>query len=86
MKPYSPDTDPKTEKVWLEMLRAAPPAKKCAMITALHQAAEELALAGLRRRYPHADERELKLRLGALRLGRETMIRVFHWDPEKEGW
>jgi len=26
------------------------------------------------------------MRLGALRLGRETMIKVFGWDPEEKGW
>ncbi len=31
-------------------------------------------------------ERELRLRLASLWLDRETMIRVFHWDPEPEGY
>lgn len=26
------------------------------------------------------------LRLGALWLTRETMMRVFHWDPEQQGF
>lgn len=28
----------------------------------------------------------LRMRLGALRLGRETMINVFGWDPDEKGW
>ncbi len=31
-------------------------------------------------------ERELALRLGALWLDRETMIRAFDWDPEIHGY
>jgi len=31
-------------------------------------------------------ERELRLRLAALRLDRETMIGVFNWDPEVQGY
>jgi hypothetical protein len=28
----------------------------------------------------------MRMRLGALRLGRETMIKVFGWDPDEKGW
>ena len=31
-------------------------------------------------------ESEERLRLAALRLGRETMIKMFGWDPEDRGW
>jgi hypothetical protein len=52
----------------------------------LNRAAREIALAGLRARYPHAGEHELKLREAALRLGRDAMRRWFDWDPEVRGW
>jgi len=35
---------------------------------------------------PDLTERELRLRLAALWLDRETMIEAFGWDPEVEGY
>jgi hypothetical protein len=29
---------------------------------------------------------EMRLRLASLRLGRDTMVKVFGWDPEEMGW
>ena len=36
----------------------------------------------VRKMYPQASEREVFLRAAARRLGRETVIRVYGWDPE----
>ncbi len=74
------------EEVWIEGLRAAPSWRKAEMVRSLNAAVEELALAGLRLRHPVADLPELRLRLAALRLPRETMIRVFGWDPATHGY
>ena len=52
----------------------------------LNRAARAIALAGIRARYPSADEREIRLREASLRLGREVMVRWFDWDPELRGW
>jgi len=42
---------------------------------------------GIQARYgPDLTERELRLRLAALWLDRETMIEAFGWDPEVEGY
>lgn len=51
----------------------------------LHDASRALARTGIRARHPDADEREIRLRLAALRLDREAMVRWFAWDPEIEG-
>jgi hypothetical protein len=40
-----------------------------------------VARAGILERHPHATGREIELHLD-----RDTMIRVFGWDPEKQGW
>jgi hypothetical protein len=53
---------------------------------ALCRAAESLAIEGIRHRHPRASEREIRLRLAALRYGEDTMRRVFGWDPSVEGW
>jgi len=70
----------------IEAWRAMSDAQKVAIASQLTLAAEELARAGIRERHPDAGEREIELRLGALRLGREAMIRAFGWDPEQQGY
>jgi hypothetical protein len=40
----------------------------------------------IRRRYPLADDQERKLRLPSRWLEPELMIKVFDWDPKKEGY
>jgi hypothetical protein len=48
---------------------------------------EELAAARIKARYgPDLSERELRLRLAALWIDRETMVRAFGWDPEIQGY
>ena len=43
------------------------------------------AVVRIRQRHPEATEEEVRLRLASLWFDRETMIRVFHWDPEERG-
>ena len=45
-----------------------------------------MAAMRIRQQYGEMSERELQLRLGALWLDRETMIRVFDWDPKEKGY
>lgn len=80
----SRDTSPEIERRQIEAWRAMSDARKLAIASQLTLAAEELARAGIRERHPKASEREIDLRLGALRLGRDTMIRVFGWDPDDQ--
>jgi hypothetical protein len=54
---------------------------RLAIVSQLTLATEELARAGIRERHPNAAEREIELRLD-----RNMMIRVFGWDPEKQGY
>lgn len=62
------------------------PAEKLARVVALNGMVEALAAARLRERYgPDLSERELGLRLAALRLDRETMVAAFGWDPHLMG-
>jgi hypothetical protein len=44
-----------------------------------------MAAAGVRSRYPAADEREVFLRVAAQSLSRDEMIRAYHWDPQEHG-
>lgn len=80
------DTDPETERVMIELARATPDWKKIEQVCSMIETTRALAMAGLRERYPNASEEELKKRLAALVLDRETVIEVYGWDPEVEGY
>ena len=82
----SRDTSTEIERRQIEAWRAMSAAQKLAIVSQLTLATEEMARAGIRERHPNATEREIELRVGSLRLDRDTMIRVFAWDPEKQGY
>ncbi len=87
-EPVNPaqDSTPEAARVLVEMTRRAPLWKRAAQLNDLIFARRVLILADLRRRYPHADADELHKRLAARLLPREDVIRIFDWDPEKEGY
>lgn len=80
------DTDPETERVLIELVRAMPDGKKIQQVFESIETTRAFAMAGLRGRYPRASEEELKKRLAALVFDRETVIKVYGWDPEVEGY
>jgi hypothetical protein len=84
--PQTSDSSPEVEDRQIEAWRAMTPAAKLHLVSELVRATEELALAGVRLRHPGASEREQRLRLAALRLDRETLVRWLDWDPEREGY
>lgn len=87
MKPMSLDTPLEVEELMLDAYRRMTPAEKLKRVVELNRAAETMAAARIRATYgPDLSERELRLRLAALRLDRETMIEVFDWDPEEQGY
>ena len=85
-RPQSADTDEATERYLIERLRVLPPWRKAEMLSVSTRAAFDLAMVGLRQRYPAAPPDEQRRRLAALVLGREASIALFDWDPEQEGW
>lgn len=82
----SPDTSYGAERILIEAYRRMPTCEKAQRLTEITRAVEQLALAGIRERHPDAAGEELRLRLAALRFDRETMVRVFGWDPDREGY
>ena len=86
MKLQPDETDPEAERVLIEMLRRTPTWKRAEQLAGLIHARNVLILADLRRRYPNADADELRKRLAARLLPREHVLRLFGWDPEKEGY
>ncbi len=87
MKPLFSDTPPEMERVLIEGYRAMTPRQKLERVVALNRALDQLARARLRAQYgDELPEREIRLRLAALRLDREVMIKVFGWDPHEHGY
>jgi hypothetical protein len=77
MTSYYSDTDPKMEALQIDLLRRATPLRKMEMLVNLNASARELALAGLRRRFPKASEGELRRRLADILLGEELARKVY---------
>jgi hypothetical protein len=81
------DTPPEIEEILLAGYRGMAPHEKLERVMELNEAVRQMALARIRATYgPDLSEREERLRLAALWLDRETMIRVFDWDPEVHGY
>lgn len=63
--------------------------QKLERVAELTKAVQQLALARIRKQYGELSELsdpEQQLRLAALWLDRDTMIRVFQWDPRRKGY
>jgi hypothetical protein len=71
------DTTADVERRQIEAWRRLSPREKLQIVSETTQAAINLCLAGVRRRYPHASEREQFLRLAAILLGVDTARRVY---------
>ena len=80
------DTDPAAERVMIELARKTPIWKKFAQVADTTATTRAFAMAGLRSRYPAASEEEIRRRLAAVVLDRETVIQVYGWDPKIEGY
>jgi len=76
----SRDTHVDAERFLIERYRAMSPADKLRIVRQLSLTTQELALAGLKRRFPEASPRELQLRLAATRLDRDTLRAAFGWS------
>ena len=69
----------------IEIWRRATPEQKLQRVLSIGRSVNELTRALLRVQYPDATPREITLRLAARNLDRETMIKVFSWDPDIHG-
>jgi hypothetical protein len=80
------DTPPHILKILIDGYRKMSPRQKLKRVDELTKSVQELAMAGIRARHGDIPQQEMRLRLGALWLDREIMVRVFNWDPQKEGY
>lgn len=75
------DTDPRALDVFLRLQREMSVSRKIETVFQTAELIRSLAEANLRRLYPSASEREIFLRAAARRFDRDTIIRVYGWDP-----
>jgi hypothetical protein len=75
------DTSPEALAVFIELHRKMTPGERVAHIFELTEFQDGLQQASVRSMYPDAGEHEVFLRVAARRLDRETMIKVYGWDP-----
>lgn len=86
MRAGKSDTPREVEHLVVEGYRRMTPREKLERVSQLNRSIRALALAGIRQRYgPDLSEREVRLRLAALSIDRETMIQAFDWDPDEHG-
>jgi hypothetical protein len=79
------DTSPAAERMLIDAYRRMAPWRKLRQVTQLTQAAQQMALSRMRVKYGTRPEREERLRLASLWLPRETMQKLFGWDPKARG-
>jgi len=88
LRPLAEDTSPEAEAeaILIEHYRGLEVHERIAIAMDLTRMADEASLEGIRLRYPEASEREQKLRLFALKYGRDLAVAAYGWDPLVEGW
>ncbi len=81
MTPKVSDTHPEVEKVQIALLRSMPAWRKFQLINDIIMTGRQLALAGLRDRFPDASPQELRRRLATKLLGADLARRVYGPEP-----
>jgi hypothetical protein len=76
MTPYYSDTHPNMESLQVMLLRETPPWRKMEMMAELNIGARELAIAGLRQRFPETDETTLIHHLADTLIGPDKARKV----------
>jgi hypothetical protein len=73
----SADTSADAQRVQIELWRRMSPLRKARAVGELSRSVRDLSMAGIRMRHPGASERECRLRLAVLTLGRSVACRVY---------
>ena len=76
------DTSADAERVQIEILRSMPPWRKLRLWNDLNMAMRQVALSGLRERFPSAPPEELRRRLATLLLGPELATKAYGPEPD----
>lgn len=85
MRMQSPDTPAEIEQKLVEKYCQMSPGQRLMMALEMNRAVQQMASARIRAQYgPDIPEHEL--RLAALWIDRDTMVRAFGWDPRVKGY
>ena len=84
MRTLAEDTHPEAERVLIELLRAASPARKMRSVLSANRTARALAMTGLRERHPGESPALLRRRLADLWLGHELAAKAYGPLPDHE--
>lgn len=76
------DTPPAADERYHELLRALPAHARLDSAMRLSRGVRTLAEEGIRRRFPGADEDEVRVRLTVRLYGREAALKLFGSAPE----
>ena len=71
------DTSPEAWEVFLDIQRRMPPEEKIARAFEWSEIVRGFAEAGLRQRYPYADDHEILLRYARMTLGKDLFQRAY---------
>lgn len=82
--PQSSDTSEAVDRAVFDRIREMTPLQRLQAASRASRALHRLSVAGLRLRYPDADEEELFRRAGVLRLGRDYALEVY--GSRAEAW
>jgi len=80
------DTSPEGRRFMIEAYRRMTPTQKLGRVFDLYEFAMGLARADVRRRYPDADDREVRLRAASRFIDPDLMRKAFGWDPREKGY
>jgi len=71
------DTDPKIEKLQIEIIRSMPAWKKISIVDSLNQTLKTLMISGIKERNPSASPQQVQYNLAELLLGEELARKVY---------
>jgi hypothetical protein len=83
MSPKFSDTSPDAERVLLDLALRTPAWRKAELVGEMYRTVRELALSGLRQRYPCESPAMLRRRLADILLGAELAARAYGPGPEE---
>lgn len=75
------DTQPKARERYRELISRLTPAQRFDIAARLSDSVRELAVAGIRKRFPDADSEEIRVRLAVRLYGRAVAARLFEDVP-----
>jgi hypothetical protein len=80
------DASIEVEEMMIQGYRRMTPVEKFRRVVELNSLVRHLAMADIRNKHPHAEKRELMLRMASRWLDSGLMLKAFGWDSNKEGY